>query len=68
MEIDDGEKAFGDCTLTEILVTMEWFIENRQKKLCAVYPEYATVPKMVDDQEFDQNGRPIRERKLKKLE
>lgn len=67
LELDDEGKMFGGCSLREIFAVMEWCVEKYNKKICDIYPEYTTIPKMVEEHEVDQNGRPVRKRQQKKI-
>jgi hypothetical protein len=68
LELDDEkERTLGDCSLRETFAAMEWCVESYNKKICDSYPEYATVPKMMEEQEVDKNGRLVRKRKQKKM-
>jgi hypothetical protein len=68
LELDDEkEKTLGGCSLRETFAAMEWCVESYNKKICDSYPEYSTVPKMVEEQEVDKNGRSVRKRKQKKV-
>jgi hypothetical protein len=48
-------------------VVMEWYVEKYNKKIYDIYPEYATIPKMIEEQEVDQDRRPVRKRPQKKI-
>jgi len=67
LELDDKGKMFGSCSLREIFAVMEWYVEKYNKKIYDIYPEYATIPKMIEEQEVDQDRRPVRKQPQKKI-
>jgi hypothetical protein len=67
VESDEEEKMFGSCSLREIFTAMEFYVEKYNRKICDIYPEYATIPKMTEDQKADDSGRPVRKRARKEM-